>query len=66
MLSVSKTAHFGKGTVIIFSVLQLVKSQKVHMKLVIVLETEKEKIQRKEFVFDNTKVTDKLQGPDLS
>ncbi|XP_068175791.1 phosphatidylinositol 3,4,5-trisphosphate 5-phosphatase 1 isoform X2 [Antennarius striatus] len=35
-------------------ILQLVKSQKV-FKLVIVLETEKEKILRKEFVFDNTK-----------
>lgn len=28
------------------------------VKLVIVVETEKEKIQRKEFVFDNTKVTE--------
>nr|XP_046248316.1 phosphatidylinositol 3,4,5-trisphosphate 5-phosphatase 1 [Scatophagus argus] len=36
-------------------ILQLVKSQKVHIKLVIVMETEKEKISRKEFVFDNTK-----------
>ncbi|XP_068599213.1 phosphatidylinositol 3,4,5-trisphosphate 5-phosphatase 1 [Brachionichthys hirsutus] len=35
-------------------ILQLVKSQKF-FKLVIVLETEKEKILRKEFVFDNTK-----------
>ncbi|XP_077572999.1 phosphatidylinositol 3,4,5-trisphosphate 5-phosphatase 1 [Stigmatopora nigra] len=34
---------------------QLVKSQKMHGKLVIVVETEKEKILRKEFVFDNTK-----------
>ncbi|XP_077390371.1 phosphatidylinositol 3,4,5-trisphosphate 5-phosphatase 1 [Festucalex cinctus] len=34
---------------------QLVKSQKMHAKLVIVVETEKEKILRKEFVFDNTK-----------
>lgn len=40
------------------SVLQLVKSQKMHAKLVIVVETEKEKISRKEFVFDDTKVTD--------
>lgn len=39
-----------------YSVLQLVKSQKMHAKLVIVVETEKEKILRKEFVFDNTKV----------
>uniref|UniRef100_A0A673CWR8 phosphatidylinositol-3,4,5-trisphosphate 5-phosphatase n=1 Tax=Sphaeramia orbicularis TaxID=375764 RepID=A0A673CWR8_9TELE len=36
-------------------ILQLVKSQKMHAKLVIVVETEKEKIQRKEFVFDDTK-----------
>ncbi|KAK2835959.1 hypothetical protein Q5P01_016443 [Channa striata] len=36
-------------------ILQLVKSQKMHAKLVIVVETEKEKILRKEFVFDNTK-----------
>uniref|UniRef100_A0A668A7I7 phosphatidylinositol-3,4,5-trisphosphate 5-phosphatase n=1 Tax=Myripristis murdjan TaxID=586833 RepID=A0A668A7I7_9TELE len=36
-------------------ILQLVKSQKMHPKLVIVLETEKEKIVRKEFVFDDTK-----------
>lgn len=36
-------------------ILQLVKSQKMHTKLVIVVETEKEKIQRKEFVFDDTK-----------
>nr|XP_019936033.1 PREDICTED: phosphatidylinositol 3,4,5-trisphosphate 5-phosphatase 1 [Paralichthys olivaceus] len=36
-------------------ILQLVKSQKMHTKLVIVLETEKEKILRKEFVFDDTK-----------
>ncbi|KAG7228692.1 hypothetical protein INR49_008470 [Caranx melampygus] len=33
----------------------LVKSQKMHAKLVIVVETEKEKISRKEFVFDDTK-----------
>uniref|UniRef100_A0A7N8YCI9 phosphatidylinositol-3,4,5-trisphosphate 5-phosphatase n=1 Tax=Mastacembelus armatus TaxID=205130 RepID=A0A7N8YCI9_9TELE len=38
-----------------FSVLQLVKSQKMHTKLVIVVETEKEKVLRKEFVFDDTK-----------
>ncbi|KAM7388680.1 hypothetical protein PAMP_024840 [Pampus punctatissimus] len=36
-------------------ILQLVKSQKMHAKLVIVLETEKEKILRREFVFDDTK-----------
>ncbi|XP_029285211.1 phosphatidylinositol 3,4,5-trisphosphate 5-phosphatase 1 [Cottoperca gobio] len=36
-------------------ILQLVKSQKMHAKLVIVAETEKEKILRKEFVFDDTK-----------
>ncbi|XP_076583362.1 phosphatidylinositol 3,4,5-trisphosphate 5-phosphatase 1 [Chaetodon auriga] len=36
-------------------ILQLVKSQKMHVKLVIVVETEKEKILRKEFVFNNTK-----------
>ncbi|XP_029938564.1 phosphatidylinositol 3,4,5-trisphosphate 5-phosphatase 1 [Salarias fasciatus] len=36
-------------------ILQLVKSQKMLTKLVIVLETEKEKILRKEFVFDDTK-----------
>ncbi|XP_040896967.1 phosphatidylinositol 3,4,5-trisphosphate 5-phosphatase 1 [Toxotes jaculatrix] len=36
-------------------ILQLVKSQKMHSKLVIVVETEKEKISRKEFVFDDTK-----------
>ncbi|XP_061744534.1 phosphatidylinositol 3,4,5-trisphosphate 5-phosphatase 1 isoform X2 [Nerophis ophidion] len=34
---------------------QLVKSQKMHAKLVIVVETEKEKILRREFVFDNAK-----------
>ncbi|XP_075901230.1 phosphatidylinositol 3,4,5-trisphosphate 5-phosphatase 1 [Nelusetta ayraudi] len=34
-------------------ILQLVKSQKEHIKLI--LETEKEKILRKEFVFENTK-----------
>lgn len=39
-----------------FSVLQLVKAQKMHAKLVIVVETEKEKILRKEFVFDDRKV----------
>lgn len=38
-------------------VLQLVKSQKMHAKLIIVVETEKEKILRKEFVFDDTKVS---------
>ncbi|KAG8003514.1 Phosphatidylinositol 3 [Nibea albiflora] len=36
-------------------ILQLVKSQKMHGKLIIVVETEKEKILRKEFTFDNTK-----------
>ncbi|KAM6921746.1 phosphatidylinositol 3,4,5-trisphosphate 5-phosphatase 1 [Xenentodon cancila] len=36
-------------------ILQLVKSHKMHAKLVIVVETEKEKILRKEFVFDDTK-----------
>uniref|UniRef100_I3KT71 phosphatidylinositol-3,4,5-trisphosphate 5-phosphatase n=1 Tax=Oreochromis niloticus TaxID=8128 RepID=I3KT71_ORENI len=36
-------------------ILQLVKSQKMHAKLVIVVETEKEKVLRKEFVFDDTK-----------
>uniref|UniRef100_A0A7N8WXF9 phosphatidylinositol-3,4,5-trisphosphate 5-phosphatase n=1 Tax=Mastacembelus armatus TaxID=205130 RepID=A0A7N8WXF9_9TELE len=36
-------------------ILQLVKSQKMHTKLVIVVETEKEKVLRKEFVFDDTK-----------
>lgn len=46
------------STVVIFLVLQLVKSQKMPAKLVIILETEKEKILRKEFVFDHTKVTD--------
>lgn len=38
------------------SVLQLIKSQKVPNKLVIVLETEKEKTQRKEYVFSDSKV----------
>lgn len=38
------------------SVLQLVKSQKTPAKLAIAVETEKEKILRKEFVFDDTKV----------
>lgn len=42
-------------------VLQLVKSQKEHIKLI--LETEKEKILRKEFVFESTKVTDTWEGP---
>lgn len=37
-------------------VLQLIKSQKVPNKLVIVLETEKEKTQRKEYVFSDSKV----------
>ncbi|GAA6102568.1 phosphatidylinositol 3,4,5-trisphosphate 5-phosphatase 1 isoform X1 [Tachysurus ichikawai] len=36
-------------------ILQLVKSKKMHTKLEIVLETEKEKTQRKEFVFNDTK-----------
>uniref|UniRef100_UPI0037E90BDC phosphatidylinositol 3,4,5-trisphosphate 5-phosphatase 1 n=1 Tax=Semicossyphus pulcher TaxID=241346 RepID=UPI0037E90BDC len=36
-------------------ILQLVKSQKMHAKLAIAVETEKEKILRKEFVFENTK-----------
>uniref|UniRef100_A0AAX7TLU2 phosphatidylinositol-3,4,5-trisphosphate 5-phosphatase n=1 Tax=Astatotilapia calliptera TaxID=8154 RepID=A0AAX7TLU2_ASTCA len=36
-------------------ILQLVKSQKMHAKLVIAVETEKEKVLRKEFVFDDTK-----------
>ncbi|NWR44526.1 SHIP1 phosphatase, partial [Regulus satrapa] len=37
------------------SVLQLIKSQKLPNKLVIVLETEKEKTQRKEYVFSDSK-----------
>uniref|UniRef100_A0A803Y4L2 phosphatidylinositol-3,4,5-trisphosphate 5-phosphatase n=1 Tax=Meleagris gallopavo TaxID=9103 RepID=A0A803Y4L2_MELGA len=36
-------------------ILQLIKSQKVPNKLVIVLETEKEKTQRKEYVFSDSK-----------
>ncbi|XP_017279043.1 phosphatidylinositol 3,4,5-trisphosphate 5-phosphatase 1 [Kryptolebias marmoratus] len=36
-------------------ILQLVKSQKMHTKLIIVVETEKEKVLRKEFVFEDTK-----------
>ncbi|XP_060886531.1 phosphatidylinositol 3,4,5-trisphosphate 5-phosphatase 1 isoform X1 [Labrus mixtus] len=36
-------------------ILQLVKSQKMHAKLAISVETEKEKILRKEFVFENAK-----------
>ncbi|XP_057193929.1 phosphatidylinositol 3,4,5-trisphosphate 5-phosphatase 1 isoform X5 [Triplophysa rosa] len=36
-------------------ILQLVKSQKLQNRLVLVLETEKEKTQRKDFVFDDTK-----------
>ncbi|XP_028300927.1 phosphatidylinositol 3,4,5-trisphosphate 5-phosphatase 1 isoform X2 [Gouania willdenowi] len=36
-------------------ILQLVKSQKMHTKLTVVVETEKEKVLRKEFVFDDTK-----------
>lgn len=51
------TAFIVLKTTDICSVLQLVKSQKMPMKLVIGVETEKEKILRKEFVFDNTKVT---------
>lgn len=39
-------------------VLQLIKSQKFPNKLVIVLETEKEKTQRKEYVFSDSKVWD--------
>lgn len=46
---------------VLFLVLQLVKSQKEHIKLI--LETEKEKILRKEFVFENTKVTDVPKSP---
>lgn len=52
----TKTAHFNQSSVIIFSVLQLVKSQKMHVKLVIIMETEKEKVLRKEFVFNDAKV----------
>ncbi|PKU36471.1 phosphatidylinositol -trisphosphate 5-phosphatase 1 [Limosa lapponica baueri] len=37
-------------------ILQLIKSQKVPNKLVIVLETEKEKTQRKEYVFSDSKI----------
>lgn len=47
------------------AVLQLVKSQKMPVKLVIGVETEKEKIQRKEFVFDNAKVADATCNPIL-
>lgn len=36
-------------------ILQLIKSQKMHTKLELVVETEKEKTQRKEFVFNDTK-----------
>ncbi|XP_056132102.1 phosphatidylinositol 3,4,5-trisphosphate 5-phosphatase 1 isoform X2 [Lampris incognitus] len=36
-------------------ILQLVKSQKMHAKLVVVVETEREKVLRKEFVFNDTK-----------
>ncbi|KAG7513453.1 phosphatidylinositol 3,4,5-trisphosphate 5-phosphatase 1 [Solea senegalensis] len=36
-------------------ILQLVKSQTMHAKLVIMLETEKEKVLKKDFVFDDTK-----------
>ncbi|XP_030647188.1 phosphatidylinositol 3,4,5-trisphosphate 5-phosphatase 1 [Chanos chanos] len=36
-------------------ILQLVKSQKMHTKLVVIVETEKEKTQRKEFIFEDTK-----------
>ncbi|XP_048832199.1 phosphatidylinositol 3,4,5-trisphosphate 5-phosphatase 1 [Brienomyrus brachyistius] len=36
-------------------ILQLVKSQKLHNKLVIVVETEKEKTMRKEFAFEDSK-----------
>ncbi|XP_053492626.1 phosphatidylinositol 3,4,5-trisphosphate 5-phosphatase 1 isoform X2 [Ictalurus furcatus] len=36
-------------------ILQLVKSKKMHNKLELVVETEKEKTQRKEFVFNDTK-----------
>lgn len=39
-----------------YVVLQLVKSKKMHTKLELVVETEKEKTQRKEFVFNDTKV----------
>lgn len=38
-------------------VLQLIKSQKFLNKLVILVETEKEKIQRKEYVFADSKVS---------
>ncbi|XP_062852571.1 phosphatidylinositol 3,4,5-trisphosphate 5-phosphatase 1 [Trichomycterus rosablanca] len=36
-------------------ILQLIKSQKMHTKLELVVETEREKTQRKEFVFNDTK-----------
>ncbi|XP_066521279.1 phosphatidylinositol 3,4,5-trisphosphate 5-phosphatase 1 isoform X2 [Hoplias malabaricus] len=36
-------------------ILQLVKAQKMHTKVEVVVETEKEKTQRKEFVFNDTK-----------
>uniref|UniRef100_A0A8C7Z0E3 phosphatidylinositol-3,4,5-trisphosphate 5-phosphatase n=1 Tax=Oryzias sinensis TaxID=183150 RepID=A0A8C7Z0E3_9TELE len=36
-------------------ILKLVKSQKMHAKLIIMVETEKEKTLKKEFVFDDTK-----------
>lgn len=39
-------------------VLQLIKSQKFLNKLVILVETEKEKILRKEYVFADSKVSD--------
>jgi phosphatidylinositol-3,4,5-trisphosphate 5-phosphatase 1 len=40
------------------SVLQLIKSQKFLNKLVILVETEKEKILRKEYVFADSKVSE--------
>lgn len=42
-------------------VLQLIKSQKFLNKLVILVETEKEKTLRKEYVFADSKVSDRSQ-----
>lgn len=51
--------HMHESINLCFSkVLQLIKSQKFLNKLVILVETEKEKILRKEYVFSDSKVSD--------
>lgn len=44
------------SVVLVCSVLQLIKSQKVPNKLMITVETEKEKTQKKDYIFADSKV----------